>query len=154
MTIAKRLLLLIGVQLVLLAGLTLFSWRQFDVIEDQSSFLIRNVTPSMAILGHLGHDLAALRRLTVDCAEASAMDRPAAQARLAEQFAKIDNAIAHYRAKLIAGYKEKMDGFNAGVFKLEEAFKTGNNAVAVQIIQELGAMQKEGHKEYKSKSID
>jgi len=64
MTIAKRLLLFIGVQLLLLAGLALYGWRQFAVIEERSSFLATNVTPSLAILGHLGHDLIEYRAET------------------------------------------------------------------------------------------
>ncbi len=58
------------------------------------------------------------------------------------------------RAKMKEGFKADMKGFIDGLYKLEEAFKTGNNEEAVKIVQTLGAMQKEGHKEYKSKSID
>ena len=58
------------------------------------------------------------------------------------------------RAKMIAGFKAQMKDFIDGLGKLEEAFKAGNNEEAAKIVQALGAMQKEGHKEYKSKSID
>ena len=58
------------------------------------------------------------------------------------------------KAKMIEGYKAKMKDFLTAVGKLEEAFKANNNEEAAKIVQSLGAMQKEGHKEYKSKSID
>lgn len=54
MTIAKRLLLFIGVQLLLLAGLAFYGWQQFAVIEERSSFLATNVTPSLAIFATSG----------------------------------------------------------------------------------------------------
>jgi hypothetical protein len=58
------------------------------------------------------------------------------------------------RAKMREGFKAKMKDFLAGLDQLTEAFKAGNNEAAAKLVQELGAMQKEGHKEYKSKSID
>ena len=58
------------------------------------------------------------------------------------------------KAKLIEGYKSEMKDFLAAVDKLEAAFKANNNEEAAKLVQELGKMQKEGHKEYKSKSID
>lgn len=58
------------------------------------------------------------------------------------------------RAKLVEGYQAKMKEFQAGITKLEAALKAGQNEEAAKIVQELGAMQKEGHKEYKSKSLD
>jgi cytochrome c556 len=61
---------------------------------------------------------------------------------------------ADEKAKLIEGYKAKMNDFIAAVGKLEEAFKANNNEEAAKIVQELGAMQKEGHKEYKSKTLN
>jgi hypothetical protein len=58
------------------------------------------------------------------------------------------------RAKLVEGYQAKMKEFQAGVAKLEAAFKAGQNEEAAKIVQDLGALQKEGHKDYKSKSLD
>ena len=58
------------------------------------------------------------------------------------------------KAKMIAGYKAEMKDFLAAVDKLEAAFKANNNNEAAKLVQELGKMQKEGHKEYKSKNID
>jgi hypothetical protein len=58
------------------------------------------------------------------------------------------------RAKMIEGYKAKMKDLLTGIDKLEAALKAGQNEEAVKLVQALGALQKEGHKEYKSKSID
>lgn len=58
------------------------------------------------------------------------------------------------RAKLVEGYQAKMKEFQSGVAKLEAAFKAGQNEEAAKLVQELGSIQKAGHKEYKSKSLD
>lgn len=46
-------------------------------------------------------------------------------------------------------YQAKMKEFNAKVDKLEAALKAGDNAAAAKLCEELGAAQKEGHKEFK-----
>ena len=46
-------------------------------------------------------------------------------------------------------YQAKMKDFNANVAKLEMALKAGKNDEAAKIAAELGAAQKEGHKEFK-----
>jgi hypothetical protein len=58
------------------------------------------------------------------------------------------------RARLVAGYQDKMKEFNAAVAQLEAAFKAGQNEAAAKLVQDLSALQKAGHKEYKSKAID
>jgi hypothetical protein len=58
------------------------------------------------------------------------------------------------KAKLIEGYRAEMKDFLAMVDKLEAAFKANNNEEAAKLVADLGKMQKEGHKEYKSKNID
>lgn len=58
------------------------------------------------------------------------------------------------RAKLVEGYQAKMKELQEGLAKLEAAFKAGQNEEAAKIVQEIGALQKEGHKEFKSKSLD
>jgi len=42
-----------------------------------------------------------------------------------------------------------MKEFNGSVAKLEAALKAGKNDEAAKICEELGAAQKEGHKEFK-----
>lgn len=56
---------------------------------------------------------------------------------------------ADKREKFIAGYREKMKETISALAQLETAFKAGDNKTAVEIIAQIGAMQKEGHKEYK-----
>ena len=46
-------------------------------------------------------------------------------------------------------YQAKMNDFNVKVGKLEMALKAGKNDEAAKIVDELGAAQKEGHKEFK-----
>ncbi len=89
-----------------------------------------------------------------DSLEQVAMLREYAEASLKLEPFKAGEVPAGDRAKLVEGYQAKLKEFQAGVAKLEAAFKAGQNEEAVKIVQELGAMQKEGHKEYKSKSLD
>lgn len=56
---------------------------------------------------------------------------------------------ADKRDKFIAGYQEKMKQTIAAFDQLDEAFKAGDNKAAGEIIAKIGALQKEGHKEYK-----
>jgi hypothetical protein len=101
-----------------------------------------------------------LRRQAADPAKnADSLEQVAILKKYAEAAVKFEpfkatEVPADEKAKLIAGYKAKMNDFIAEVGKLEEAFKGGNNEEAAKIVQALGAMQKEGHKEYKSKTID
>ena len=53
------------------------------------------------------------------------------------------------RPKFIEAYQAKMKEFVAKLAKLNDAFKAGDNPVAVALIKELGTLQREGHKEYK-----
>jgi ABC-type transporter MlaC component len=53
------------------------------------------------------------------------------------------------RAKYVQAYQDKMKEFQAKMGKLSDAFKAGDNPGAVALIKELGALQREGHKEFK-----
>jgi soluble cytochrome b562 len=53
------------------------------------------------------------------------------------------------RKKWIADYQAKMGEFQAQIDKLEAALKAGQHEEAVKVVQAMGALQKEGHKEYK-----
>ena len=57
------------------------------------------------------------------------------------------------RAKMIEGYKAKLGELRALIGKLEAAFKAGQNEEAVKLVKALHDLEKEGHKEYKSKSF-
>lgn len=58
------------------------------------------------------------------------------------------------RAKFVASYQEQMMQFIATLDALEKALKAGDNAGALKLVSELGAMQKSGHKEYKKQERD
>lgn len=58
---------------------------------------------------------------------------------------------ADKRDAFVAGYKKKMKEFVAALAPLEEALKAGKNDAAKDLVAKLGAMQKEGHTDYKKK---
>ncbi len=55
------------------------------------------------------------------------------------------------RAKWVSDYQAKMKEMVGELDKLAAAFKENRNEDAVKIVQSLGAMQKEGHSEYRAK---
>lgn len=56
---------------------------------------------------------------------------------------------ADKREAFIAGYQAKIKELIAALDKLATQLKAGDNAAAADQITKIGAMQKEGHKEYK-----
>lgn len=63
--------------------------------------------------------------------------------------AKVEDIPAADRGKFVADYQEDMKNVIALVGQLEAAFKANDNAAAVDLIQKIGAAQKEAHKEFK-----
>jgi soluble cytochrome b562 len=53
------------------------------------------------------------------------------------------------RKQWVADYQAKMGELQAQIDKLEAALKAGQHEEATKIVQAMGALQKEGHKEYK-----
>lgn len=53
------------------------------------------------------------------------------------------------RAKFIADYQAQMKAFIAEIAKLGAALKANDNAGADAIVKKMGALQKEGHKDFK-----
>ncbi len=78
MTITKRILLLILAPIVVLVILSSIGLRQLAKIKDQSVFLAENITPSLATLEHISHNIIAGR------ADLSAYLRESNPARRAE----------------------------------------------------------------------
>jgi len=78
----------------------------------------------------------------------AAMKKEAAAAMKLEPAWKADKPAAE-QAKFAADYKAEMKEFNAKLDSLEAALKAGNNAEAAKIVDELGAAQKKGHKQFK-----
>lgn len=54
------------------------------------------------------------------------------------------------RKQWLADYRAKMGELQAQIDRLEAALKSGQNEEAARIVQAIGALQKEGHKEYKT----
>lgn len=63
--------------------------------------------------------------------------------------ARVEDVPAADRAKFVQDYRQAMKDFLARVGKLEQAFRAGDNAAALDQIQKIGALQKEAHKEFK-----
>lgn len=53
------------------------------------------------------------------------------------------------RAKFVEDFKKRMAEFLATVEKTEAAIKARDNATAAALVNDLGAMQKAGHKDFK-----
>ncbi len=75
--------------------------------------------------------------------------RQAAEAALALTPAKAADVPEADRAKFSEGYRAQMNKLIAALGNLEAAFKAGDNATALKLVSELGALQKSGHREYK-----
>ena len=55
------------------------------------------------------------------------------------------------QAKFVSGFHEQLQMLIDQAGKLETALKAGDNAAAAKLLDDLGATQKAGHKEYKQK---
>lgn len=67
---------------------------------------------------------------------------------------KLTEIPAADRLKMLEGYRAKMKEFLSTIDQLGAALKAGHNDEAAKLVEVLKALQKEGHEEYKSKSID
>lgn len=65
------------------------------------------------------------------------------------QPARVEDVPAADREKFVQDYRKGLQGFLASVGKLEVALKAGDNPAATELIQQIGALQKEAHKEFK-----
>jgi cytochrome c556 len=53
------------------------------------------------------------------------------------------------RKKMVEGFRAKMNDLIEEIDRLEAALKAGRNEEAAKIVRNLGAMQKEGHHDYR-----
>ena len=53
------------------------------------------------------------------------------------------------RKKMVEGFRGKMNELIEEIDRLEAALKAGRNEEAAKIVRNLGAMQKEGHHDYR-----
>jgi len=63
--------------------------------------------------------------------------------------ARLADVPAADQAKFLADYQAQMKDFGAQIAKLGAALKANDNGAAQAIVQKMGAMQKEGHKDFK-----
>ena len=63
--------------------------------------------------------------------------------------AKAEDLPAADREEFVADFRKDMKDFIVQVGKLEQALKAGDNAAALDLIQKIGTLQKEAHKEFK-----
>jgi signal transduction histidine kinase/CheY-like chemotaxis protein/CHASE3 domain sensor protein len=108
MTIGKRLSLLLGVPLVALLGLGLFTRIQLSRIEEQSRFVAEQQIPSLATLGDLSRDFVDLR---VDVRNFLLATNPAAQAEALSGFdkneAEVTRLLREYADHLISDDQDR-----------------------------------------------
>lgn len=63
--------------------------------------------------------------------------------------ARVEDVPAADREKFVAAYQAGMKDFIVQIAKLKDALTANDNAGAQAIIQKIGALQKEAHKEFK-----
>jgi cytochrome c556 len=149
----KNLLCLTALLFILAAGLAGFA-------ADAATPGQKTETELSQQMDKLNGAFRKLRRQVADATKnADSLEQVAILKQYSESSAKLvpykaGEVPAADKAKLIEGYQAKMAEFKAAVTKLEAALKAGNNEEAAKLVQELAAMQKEGHREYKSKSLD
>ena len=127
----------------------------------------RAAEPAPNIETELAHKMeqmnSALRKLrrqvadparTADSLDQLAMLRSGAEAAVELTPLKATEAPAAKRAAMIEGYRVKMREMLALLDKLETALRAARNEEAAGILQEIVALQKTAHKEYKSESFD
>ncbi len=108
MTIGKRLFILLGVPLVALLGLGIFTRVQLSSVEAQSRFVAETQIPSLAVLGELSRSYVELRVAVRN--HLLATNQPAqAAARSAFEGgeAKVNGLLAEYADRLISDEKDR-----------------------------------------------
>lgn len=156
----KSLPRLLATLIVLLAGSVAFA---ADAAPAAPAAAPKEKKPETVLTGKMDKMNGAFRKLRRQAADATknadsleqvAILREYAEASVKLEPFKATEVPAGDRAKMVEGYQARMKELQATLAKLDAAFKAGQNDEATKIVQELGAIQKEGHKEYKSKSLD
>jgi soluble cytochrome b562 len=73
----------------------------------------------------------------------------AAEKALTLKPAKVEDLPAADREKFVQDYQKQMKAFLAQLGQLQAAFKANDNAAATALIEKIGALRKESHKEFK-----
>lgn len=103
MTIAKRLMFLVGLPLVALLALGVYTRYQYSLVEARSRFLAENRVEALAALGHLTRNFTEMR---VDVRSlllaTNAQQVAAARAKFDHCEAEVARTLRHYADKLVA----------------------------------------------------
>ncbi len=106
--------------------------------------------PESELSGHMDKMSGAFRKLKRQIADATKNeDSLKLVATIKAESAASTKLTPEWKPEQKEKYQAKMKDFNAKVGKLEMALKAGKNDEAAKIADELGAAQKEGHKEFK-----
>ncbi|MEO0055998.1 MAG: hypothetical protein RLZZ50_1945, partial [Verrucomicrobiota bacterium] len=102
MTIAKRLYVLMTVPVLLILVLGVVMWRLLAGIEARSGYLTEKVTPGLAQLAHINHDVTRLGLSISDSSHGeSSRDRSASRAAFTAARASISSALDTYAAAYV-----------------------------------------------------
>src|SRR5690349_261308 len=108
MTIAKRLILLLAVPLLALAGLGVFSRLQLSSIEARSRFVAELQIPSLAALGNISRTLAELRvHVRNDVLATSDAERASVRSTFAHDEAELDRLLDDYEHTLVSSDRDR-----------------------------------------------
>src|SRR6476660_6170511 len=108
MTIAKRLVLLLAVPLLALAGLGGFTRLQLTTIENRSRFVSDLQIPSLATLGHISRTFAELRvHVRNHLLATSEAERVSVRSTFARDEAGLDRLLDQYESNLISNAEDR-----------------------------------------------
>lgn len=104
MTIARRLLVLLAIPLVSLAGLGVFARLQLSAVEARSRFVAESRIAALATLGNLSRSVAELRvNVRSHLLATSAEGRADARRRFEEDEREVRRLLQHYADHLVLG---------------------------------------------------
>jgi soluble cytochrome b562 len=127
-------------------------------VQAQDGQAKKGKAPETELGRHMDKMNGALRTLRAQISDASKNADSLAQVAIIKENATAGLKLEPVRkkevpaadqAKFLSGYRDQLQNLIGLVGKLETALKAGNNADAAKLLDELGAAQKAGHKEYK-----
>ena len=108
MTIAKRLVLLLAVPLLVLAGLAVFTRSQLATIETRSRFVAELQVPSLAALGNISRAFAELRvHLRNHVLATSEAERTQIRSAFERDEAALGHLLDEYERRLISDVRDR-----------------------------------------------
>src|SRR5690349_19152166 len=108
MTIAKRLIILLGVPLAALIGLGVFSRLQLSRVEERTQFLAELQIPSLAVLGNLSRSFSELRLELRDyLLAANQAEQNKARSAFEAAEARVNDLLRQYADSLISDEQDR-----------------------------------------------